>query len=35
MTDAKREIEQLEHAFWQSMVDNTPKSRPACSPSVR
>lgn len=25
MTDAKRQIEQLEHAFWQSMVDNTPK----------
>jgi len=25
MTDAKRHIEQLEHAFWQSMVDNTPK----------
>lgn len=24
MTDAKREIEQLEHAFWQSMVDNKP-----------
>lgn len=24
MTDAKREIERLEHAFWQSMVDNKP-----------
>lgn len=25
MSDAKREIERLEHAFWQSMVDNTPQ----------
>jgi hypothetical protein len=25
MTDARRDIEQLEHAFWQSMVDNEPK----------
>lgn len=25
MTDAKREIERLEQAFWQSMVDNQPK----------
>lgn len=25
MNDTKREIEQLEHAFWQSMVDNDPK----------
>ena len=25
MTDARREIERLEHAFWQSMVDNEPK----------
>lgn len=25
MTDAKREIERLEHAFWQSMVDQQPK----------
>ncbi|RZA21008.1 MAG: nuclear transport factor 2 family protein [Lysobacteraceae bacterium] len=24
MTDARREIERLEHAFWQSMVDNDP-----------
>ncbi|HSD15742.1 MAG TPA: nuclear transport factor 2 family protein [Thermomonas sp.] len=25
MTDARRDIEKLEHAFWQSMVDNEPK----------
>lgn len=25
MTDAKRDIERLEHAFWQSMVDNEPR----------
>lgn len=24
MTDDKREIERLEHAFWQSMVDDEP-----------
>lgn len=24
MTDATRDIERLEQAFWQSMVDNTP-----------
>lgn len=25
MTDAKREIERLEQAFWRSMVDNEPE----------